>query len=254
MDAWIQRHLGKPFDTDGTWAQSGRPDDKLLNRLLAHKFFSRKPPKSTGREDFHIQWVEQYLTGREKPEDVQATLLALTATSIVRSVKSFCAGTTEVYLCGGGAHNGALRVVLKTMLPGVRIARTDELGVGADWVEACALPGLPIRRCSDGREPSDCNRRQGAADTWRDPPELKEKRAASRAAPVLNEAELCGEGRTAAAGRRAFGFLITNCAPSMPPDSRSLRPPGTGSSSRRSKASHTVLFIDVSSSLTDSSK
>ena len=84
------------------------PDDKLLNALLAHEYFSRKPPKSTGRETFNLPWVEQYLTGRENPEDVQATLLALTATSIARSVESYCAGATEVYLCGGGAQNGAL--------------------------------------------------------------------------------------------------------------------------------------------------
>ena len=142
MDAWIQRHLGQPFDKDGAWAQSGRPDDKLLNTLLAHEFFSRKPPKSTGRETFHLPWVEQYLTGREKPEDVQATLLELTAASIARSVRSYCAGTTEVYLCGGGAQNGALVAALKAMLPGALIARTEELGIGADWVEACAFAWL----------------------------------------------------------------------------------------------------------------
>ena len=142
MDAWIQRHLGKPFDKDGAWAQSGRPDEKLLNTLLAHDFFSRKPPKSTGRETFHLPWMEQYLTGRERPEDVQATLLALTATSIARSVLTYCAGATEVYLCGGGAHSGALIAVLKAMLPGLLIERTDELGVGADWVEACAFAWL----------------------------------------------------------------------------------------------------------------
>ncbi|HEV8645887.1 MAG TPA: anhydro-N-acetylmuramic acid kinase [Burkholderiales bacterium] len=142
MDAWIRRHLGKPFDKDGAWAQSGRPDDKLLNTLLTHDFFSRKPPKSTGRETFHLPWVEQYLTGRERPADVQATLLALTATSIARGVRSYCGGTREVYLCGGGAQNGALIAVLKAMLPGVLIARTDELGVGADWVEACAFAWL----------------------------------------------------------------------------------------------------------------
>ncbi len=142
MDAWIQRHLGKPFDMDGSWAQSGRPDDKLLNKLLTHEFFSRKPPKSTGRDTFHIPWVEQYLTGRERPEDVQATLLALTATSVANSIRSCCAGTREVYLCGGGAQNGALIAVLKAILPGVPIARTDELGIGADWVEACAFAWL----------------------------------------------------------------------------------------------------------------
>lgn len=142
MDSWIQRHLGKPFDKDGAWSRSGFPDDKLLNALLAHEFFSRKPPKSTGRETFDLLWVEQYLTGREKPEDVQATLLALTATSIARSVRSYCAGTREIYLCGGGAQNGALIAVLKAMLPGVLITRTDELGVDADWVEACAFGWL----------------------------------------------------------------------------------------------------------------
>ena len=142
MDAWVQRHFGKSFDQDGAWAQSGRPDEKLLDTLLAHEFFSRKPPKSTGRETFHLPWVEQYLSGREKPEDIQATLLALTATSIARSIRSYCAGTTEVYLCGGGARNGALVAALKAMLPEVLIARTDELGVGADWVEACAFAWL----------------------------------------------------------------------------------------------------------------
>lgn len=142
MDAWIQRHLGKPFDKDGAWAQSGRPDDKLLNMLLAQEFFSRRPPKSTGRDIFDLAWVEKYLTGRERPEDVQATLLALTATSIARSVRSYCAGATEVYLCGGGAQSGALIAVLKVMLPGLLIARTEELGIGADWVEACAFAWL----------------------------------------------------------------------------------------------------------------
>lgn len=142
MDAWIQRHLGRPFDKDGAWAQSGRPDDKLLDVLLRHEFFSRKPPKSTGRETFDLPWVEQHLTGREKLEDVQATLLALTATSIARSVLSYCSGTREVYLCGGGARNSALIAVLKAMLPGVHIALTDKLGVGADWVEACAFAWL----------------------------------------------------------------------------------------------------------------
>ncbi len=142
MDAWIQRHLGRAFDEDGAWAQSGRPDDKLLSRLLAHEYFSRKPPKSTGRENFHLAWVEQYLTGREKAEDVQATLLALTAASIARSIRSYCSGTTQIYLCGGGAQNGALLSVLKGMFPEALVTRTDELGIGADWVEACAFAWL----------------------------------------------------------------------------------------------------------------
>lgn len=149
MDAWVQRHLGKPFDADGGWAQSGRPDDKLLNSLLDHEFFSRMPPKSTGRETFNLRWVERYLSGREKPEDVQATLLALTASSIARGIRSYCAGTKEIFLCGGGAQNSALIAVLTSILAVLPIERTDKLGVGADWVEACAfawLAQLALRR------------------------------------------------------------------------------------------------------------
>jgi anhydro-N-acetylmuramic acid kinase len=142
MDAWIQRHLGKPFDRDGAWAQGGRCIDELLQSLLAHEYFSRNPPKSTGRELFGIAWLEERLSGMENPRNVQATLLLLTAVSIARAVKSCCDGAKEVYVCGGGAANSALMSQLAYALPGVRIASTAQLGIGPDWVEACAFAWL----------------------------------------------------------------------------------------------------------------
>ena len=88
MDAWIQRHLGKPFDRDGEWAHGGNLIPGLLQTLLAHEYFPRQPPKSTGRELFSLAWLESQLSGKEEARDVQATLLELTASSIALAIQA----------------------------------------------------------------------------------------------------------------------------------------------------------------------
>jgi anhydro-N-acetylmuramic acid kinase len=140
--AWAMRHLGKPYDANGAWASSGQVIAALLKSFLAHPFFQSKPPKSTGREAFNLPWLENLLTGAEAPQDVQATLLQLTARGIADAVDSYCRGTDEVYLCGGGARNGALVEVLRSLLPNCRLGITDDLGVNADSLEAFAFAWL----------------------------------------------------------------------------------------------------------------
>ena len=142
MDAWIQLHLGKPFDQDGAWAKGGRCLDELLHALLAHEYFPKNPPKSTGRDLFNLAWLEKRLSGNEKPRDVQATLLELTTVSIARAVDSHCAGVKELYVCGGGAANSALMSRIAAALPGVLIATTAKLDIDPGWVEACAFAWL----------------------------------------------------------------------------------------------------------------
>ena len=143
MDAWTQRHLGTSFDHNGAWAQGGIVIESLLHELLNHEFFQRPPPKSTGRELFNMSWLEKRLSGSEKPQDVQATLLEFTAASIAQAIRTWCQGTNEIYVCGGGAANGALLSRLSAhILPGVSIATTAKLGISPDWVEACAFAWL----------------------------------------------------------------------------------------------------------------
>jgi anhydro-N-acetylmuramic acid kinase len=142
MDAWIRRHLGKPFDRRGAWAQGGTRIAPLLRALLEHEFFARTPPKSTGRELFNLAWLDEQLSGSEDPRNVQATLLALTATSIAQAIESHCAGAQELYVCGGGAANAALMKQLAAALSDMRIATTEILGIAPDWVEACAFAWL----------------------------------------------------------------------------------------------------------------
>lgn len=144
LDGWCERHTGQPYDADGAWAASGKALPELLQALLAHPFFATTPPKSTGRDDFHLPWLERHLTPGLAPQDVQATLLELTAQGIADALQRFCPGTQEIYLCGGGARNGALRARL-TALTRLPAQTTGALGLPADWVEAAAFAWLAKR-------------------------------------------------------------------------------------------------------------
>ncbi len=142
MDAWIALHLDAAYDHDGAWAAAGKMLPALLQTLLEEPFFDAAPPKSSGRDLFNMKWLKERLRGDEAPADVQATLLALTCRAIADAVHRYCPGAQEIYLCGGGAHNGALRATLEQLLPECRLDVTDTLGVGADWVEAIAFAWL----------------------------------------------------------------------------------------------------------------
>lgn len=145
LDAWAERHLGKPYDENGAWALTGQVLPDLLNRLLVHPYFASPPPKSCGREQFHLGWLEEKLTGRERAEDVQATLVALTVNTIVDSVRRWCPDPDELYVCGGGAHNGKLMTELRQRMDGAHVDTTAALGLPADWVEAVAFAWLAHR-------------------------------------------------------------------------------------------------------------
>jgi len=142
MDEWINLKLGKAYDRDGAWAATGHPLQNLYKYLFLNSFFGAPPPKSTGRDHFSLAWVEQALTGSEQPQDVQATLLELTAQGIAQAVANYCATAAAVYVCGGGAHNGALMARLKALMPARRVADTAALGLEPDWVEALAFAWL----------------------------------------------------------------------------------------------------------------
>lgn len=145
MDAWAQRKLGSPLDKDGAFAASGRVDQALLTQLLAHEFFRRPPPKSTGRETFHAAWLEQQLHecgDSHSPADVQATLCELTAVSIADAIRGYASESEEVLVCGGGVHNTNLITRLREHLRPLPVLATDERGVPADWMEAMAFAWL----------------------------------------------------------------------------------------------------------------
>ena len=148
MDAWCMQHLQQPYDDNGAWAASGKILPALLDRMLAEPFFALPPPKSSGRDLFNMGWLQSHLQKDEAPEDVQATLLALTSTAIARAITGQCKGAREIYLCGGGARNSALRRMLANQLPGCSIATTNELNIDGDYLEAIAFAWLARQNLS----------------------------------------------------------------------------------------------------------
>jgi anhydro-N-acetylmuramic acid kinase len=150
MDLWIARHLGKPYDEDGAFAASGRVDEALLEILLDEPYFRQPPPKSTGRDLFHAEWLDAKLAQgpRLGAEDVQATLTRLTAVSIARAIQAETQDqpAQAVYVCGGGAYNNVLLQDIAEALGGaVLVESTDKLGVAPNRVEALAFAWLGYR-------------------------------------------------------------------------------------------------------------
>ncbi|EEH68844.1 MULTISPECIES: anhydro-N-acetylmuramic acid kinase [Acinetobacter] len=159
MDAWCQRHTGNAYDENGDWAAYGQPIRSLLDRLQNHEFFAKEPPKSTGREDFNLEWLDDQISDwrndldydelEDTPENVQATLMKLTTRAIKKAIyrSKDLMPTGEVYVCGGGAYNSHLLEQLRWRLRkhNWSVQTTDALGLAPTWVEATAFAWLAMR-------------------------------------------------------------------------------------------------------------
>ncbi len=143
MDGWHNLHRGGALDSGGRWADSGSVVTPLLQALLKHPYFARTGPRSTGKEAFHLNWLNEVLADRQVPaEDVQATLLELTAITIANAIQQGQPTTETVYVCGGGVHNEVLMRRLGALLSPLTVASTAQLGIGPDWVEAATFAWL----------------------------------------------------------------------------------------------------------------
>lgn len=142
LDGWTARHCGTAYDAGGRWAGGGTVLPDLLEQLLGDSYFTQAPPKSTGRERFNLEWLEAQLKGMEDPQDVQATLLELTARSVAQAIASHAASAKEVLVCGGGAGNDVLMRRLAFHLAPRAVHSTAVYGVEPQAVEAMAFAWL----------------------------------------------------------------------------------------------------------------
>ncbi|MFI4954826.1 MAG: anhydro-N-acetylmuramic acid kinase [Gammaproteobacteria bacterium] len=141
IDSWIQRHLNQPYDKNGEWAAQGTVITELLAALLEHPYFQQAAPKSTGRDHFNLQWLEQTIQDSgfqrsEELENIQATLTELTAISIANAIQQLPMPINRIILCGGGAHNTYLVKRIQALAAPIPVNISDEFGVSADWLEA----------------------------------------------------------------------------------------------------------------------
>ena len=130
------------FDADGLMAARGRVHPELFARLLAEPYYARSAPKSTGKELFHLGYLASLMTGLPQiaPDDLVATVTALTARTVADAVKSY--GGTEVIAAGGGIRNPVLMHLLAEELQGIPLLSTDDLGMPSAAKEAYAFAVL----------------------------------------------------------------------------------------------------------------
>jgi anhydro-N-acetylmuramic acid kinase len=148
MDHWALLHLNQPFDEGGNWAKQGQVIEKLLLSLLSDPFFKKAPPKSTGRDLFNADWLHHHLeitnTHKSAPENIQATLLALTAQSIAESLQQYAPLTKNLVVCGGGSKNKHLIQAIQNLCPFLEspIETTEKFHIDPQAVEAAAFAWL----------------------------------------------------------------------------------------------------------------
>jgi anhydro-N-acetylmuramic acid kinase len=151
MDQWCRSHTGLAYDADGAWAASGHVIEPLLAALRAEPYFALPAPKSTGRDLFNPGWLSQKLATLPGPMtagracDVQATLTELTAQVCADDVRAQARSASAVLVCGGGALNTHLMQRLAACLSGTPVLATDQRGLPAMQVEACAFAWLAQR-------------------------------------------------------------------------------------------------------------
>lgn len=146
IDAAVQRFSGgsEHFDKGGLWGARGNVDERLLERLLADSYYDTLPPKSTGKEHFHMPYLLDKLDEFSflGEDDIIATLTALTARTVAREVERW--QVEEVVVAGGGTANPTLMGMLTEAAPEVEFRTTEAWGIppGSKEAYAFALMGF----------------------------------------------------------------------------------------------------------------
>jgi anhydro-N-acetylmuramic acid kinase len=146
LDGLARRLAGEPFDRGGARALAGRADAGLIEELLAHEFFRRAPPKSTGRDTFGEAWVATVLArarelGLERAEDVLATAADFVAISVARALREWGGEASWLVVCGGGVHHQRVMNSLALHCP-QPVASGADFGVDPDAREALVFATL----------------------------------------------------------------------------------------------------------------
>ncbi|WP_281270463.1 anhydro-N-acetylmuramic acid kinase [Bogoriella caseilytica] len=143
MDAVVRDRGAHPqgYDADGALAAAGSVHAPLLESLLADPYYRQAPPKSTGKELFHLDYLRAVLARTDTEalpiEDLLATLAELTVHTVARALHD--AGVSELYASGGGARNPVLMSGLRRALPSVQVRSSADLGVGEQEKEALLM-------------------------------------------------------------------------------------------------------------------
>ena len=144
LDAYCQKFLDQDYDRNGLLARKGKVHKASLNQMLAHPFFKKRQPKSTGKEIFNLTLIPKNLL-QQSSENILATLTELTAATIAEAMKHKQQSINEIIVCGGGIKNLFLieRIGHHVSLP---IVSSELMGYGPQSIEAMAFGWLASQR------------------------------------------------------------------------------------------------------------
>jgi anhydro-N-acetylmuramic acid kinase len=145
IDDFVRLRTGSPHDSDGRAAAAGQADEAMVERVLAHPFFAKPPPKSLDRNAFH-RWIaaDAKLAGKSL-EDGAATLTAVTAAGIARAIALFPRAPRSFIVAGGGIRNPVLMRMLAERVAPAEVTTADAVGWSADSLEAQGFAYLAVR-------------------------------------------------------------------------------------------------------------
>jgi anhydro-N-acetylmuramic acid kinase len=145
IDDFMRLRTGSPRDSDGRAAAAGQVDETVVERILAHPFFAKPPPKSLDRNAFH-HWIaaDAKLAGKSL-EDGAATLTAVTAAAIAGAMVLLPRAPTRFIVAGGGIRNPVLMRMLTERVAPASIKTADAVGWSADSLEAQGFAYLAVR-------------------------------------------------------------------------------------------------------------
>lgn len=153
MDAWCKKNWDIPYDNNGKMAAKGQVNPSLLTICLSDPYFELSPPKSTGREYFNLNWLEEKIKSINmtiSPQDILRTLLILTVKTIEHAIQHFSLQNTSlhfpndlpsIYISGGGAYNALLMTELQNNLKNP-VHSIEHLGCSPDWLETILFAWL----------------------------------------------------------------------------------------------------------------
>ena len=144
LDAWARRHLNAQYDESGAWANGGKVDPSLLTEMLKSDYLQLAPPKSTGPEQFNLEWLDSILDRLPQidPQDVQTTLVDFSAITIAQAIQRWATGSDRVIVCGGGVHNQTLVRRLQEETRETPVESSASYKIDPDHIEAMAFAWL----------------------------------------------------------------------------------------------------------------
>lgn len=142
IDELCRYFYQQAYDNDGVHAGKGKVHPGLLRELMEHPFIKKTYPKTTGREDFGVEYttalIEQW-KHRIEPNDLIATATQFTACSIAENVRPLVDTKTDLVIGGGGSYNPTLVQMIQTELPEVSVLVQEDLGYSSEAKEAIAM-------------------------------------------------------------------------------------------------------------------